>query len=94
MIAILDLEKIAAQQLEEVHYAIIAARTAQTEWAGRSIKERARLIGALRPLIAAEAQRIAEVTAAVGARPIGEKLVSEVLPLLDLRQERRDKVNI
>ena len=83
MIALLDPEKIAAQQIEEVHNAVTAARAAQREWARRSTAERARLIGDLRPLIAAEAQRIAEITAAIAERPVAEKLVSEVLPLLD-----------
>ena len=83
MIAILDPEKLAAQQLEEVHYAVTAARAAQMEWARQSAAERAAQIGDLRPLLAAEAQRIAEITAAVGERPVAEKLVSEVLPVLD-----------
>ena len=83
MIAILDPRQIQAEQFEEVRGAVAAARSAQAEWALRSVEERARIIGDLRPLLADEASAIAEVTGAVGDRPIAEKLVSEVLPLLD-----------
>lgn len=83
MIAILDPQKILAEQLEEVNGAIAAARAAQAAWAQRPIAERARLIGNLRPFFAAEASTIAEITGVVGDRPVAEKLVSEVLPLLD-----------
>ena len=83
MIAILDREKMQAQQLEEVQSALFAARAAQHHWAQRATTERARLIGDLRPFIAGEATRLAEITAAVGERPAAEKLVSEVLPLVE-----------
>lgn len=83
MIAILDPRKILAEQLDEVNGALTAARAAQTAWAERPTAERARLIGDLRPLLAAEANTIAEITGVVGDRPVAEKLVSEVLPLLD-----------
>ena len=83
MIAMLDPQKILAEQLDEVNGALAAARIAQTCWAQRPSSERARLIGDLRPLLAAEANTIAEITGVVGDRPVAEKLVSEVLPLLD-----------
>ena len=83
MIAILDPQKILAEQLEEVNGALAAARAAQTDWAQRPTQERAQLVGGLRPLLAAEAETIAEITGAAGDRPVAEKLVSEVLPLLD-----------
>lgn len=82
MIAILDPQQILAQQHEEVHGAVAAARVAQTAWAERPIAERARIIGGLRPLIAEEAGPLAEITGVGGDRPAAEKLVSEVLPLL------------
>lgn len=83
MIAILDQPQILAQQLEEVQLAITTARTAQRDWAQRSASERARLIGQLRPLLAHDASEIALLCAAGLDRPVAEKLVSEVLPLLD-----------
>ena len=83
MIAILDPQKILAEQLEEVNGATAAARAAQIGWPQRPTAERARLIGNLRPLLAAEAHTIAEITGVAGDRPVAEKLVSEVLPLLD-----------
>ena len=83
MIAILDPEKILAQQRDEVSAALATARNAQVQWAQRPAAERAQLIGDLRPLLAGEAENIAQVAAAVGERPVAEKLVSEVLPLLD-----------
>jgi aldehyde dehydrogenase (NAD+) len=83
MIAILDRQKIVAEQLEEVNGALVAARAAQNVWAQRPAAARARLIGELRPLLAAEANTMAEITGVVGDRPVAEKLVSEVLPLLD-----------
>ena len=83
MIAILDPQKMYAQQLEKVQSAIAAARRAQIEWAQQSTTERARVIGTLRPILANEAAAIAEITAAVGGRPVAEKMVSEILPLLE-----------
>jgi acyl-CoA reductase-like NAD-dependent aldehyde dehydrogenase len=83
MIAMLDPQKLLAQQLSEVQNAVATARSAQMEWAQRSTRERARLIGALRPLLADEATRLGQITAAVGERPVAEKIVSEVLPLVE-----------
>ena len=60
-----------------------AARAAQVDWARRSTAERARLIGGFVRCSRRKRRRIAEITAAVGERPVAEKLVSEVLPLLD-----------
>lgn len=67
----------------DVRAAISAARVAQASWTLRSIRERAKLIGALRPLLAQHADEFARVTAAIGQRPVAEKMVSEVLPLLE-----------
>jgi acyl-CoA reductase-like NAD-dependent aldehyde dehydrogenase len=83
VIAVLDPQRMRAAEKEEVRDAIDAARGAQIEWARRPVAERAKLIGEIRPLLAADATEIARVTAAANDRPIAEKIVSEVIPLLD-----------
>lgn len=59
------------------------AREAQLRWAAQSIAERLQVIRGLRNLIAAEAESLAQETAAVSGRSVAEKLASEVLPLAD-----------
>ena len=59
------------------------ARTAQSRWSLTQIRERLRIVRALRHLIAENADNLASLAASVSDRPIAEKLVSEVLPLAD-----------
>ncbi len=63
--------------------AILAAREAQPAWAARSHAERARLIGNLRNVLAGKVEMLGRSAAAVHGRPLAEKLVSEVLPLIE-----------
>jgi aldehyde dehydrogenase (NAD+) len=60
-----------------------ATAHAQQAWAERTVSERARLIGSLRPLLSACANDLARAAAEVGERPLAEKMVSEVLPLVE-----------
>jgi len=83
VIAILNEEQIRHAETEEIRCAIGAAHLAQNAWATRPAAERARAIARIRPLLAAEATELARLAAAVHERPIAEKIVSEVLPLLD-----------
>jgi len=59
------------------------ARDAQSRWSQTPIRERLRIVRALRHLIAENADKLASIAASVSDRPIAEKLVSEVLPLAD-----------
>ena len=59
------------------------ARAAQSRWSVTPMRERLRVVRALRHLIAENADRLASIAASVSDRPIAEKLVSEVLPLAD-----------
>lgn len=83
MIALMDERQMRAAEAEEVHEAIGHARRAQFSWAAKSVSERARLIGKTRPLLAENATAIAQLAADVSDRPVAEKIVSEVLPLLE-----------
>jgi len=58
-------------------------RLAQREWAARPVSTRMEILRAWRYLIAEHSEALAAATAAVSARPVSEKLVSEVLPLAD-----------
>lgn len=62
---------------------IAAARVAQRTWTATPLRQRLRIIRQLRLAIAAEAIALARLAAAPNDRPIAEKLVSEVIPLLD-----------
>ena len=55
----------------------------QSRWALTPLRERLRIVRALRHLIAENADALGDAAAAVNARPLAEKLVSEVLPLAD-----------
>ncbi|MEP6955742.1 MAG: aldehyde dehydrogenase family protein [Chthoniobacterales bacterium] len=83
MIALLDPEQMLRAERAEVRSAIDAARQAQISWARQPTRERARLIGTLRPLLAEKVNEIARAAAAVSGRPLDEKIVSEVFPLLE-----------
>ncbi len=83
MIAMLDHRTVPRSENEQVRRAISNAREAQTEWVKRSARERAKLIGTLRSLIAQHASDLARAAAEISVRPVAEKLVSEVLPLLE-----------
>ncbi|CAN5518885.1 hypothetical protein BH18VER1_BH18VER1_01770 [soil metagenome] len=83
MIALYDERETLAAMRNDVREAVTAARAAQQEWFARPVRERAARIGAIRPLLAAHAAEIARVTASLSDRPVAEKLVSEVLPLLE-----------
>ena len=62
---------------------IAAARVAQRRWEAIPLRRRLRIVRQLRLAIAAEATALAQLAAAPNDRPIAEKLVSEVIPLLD-----------
>ena len=59
------------------------ARAAQARWSLTPIRDRLRIVRALRHTIAENADKLAGIAASVSERPIAEKLVSEVLPLAD-----------
>ncbi len=59
------------------------SRSRGSSWELTSIRERLRVIRSVRQLIAENADALAHAAAQVGARPLEEKLVSEVLPLAD-----------
>ncbi|MGI8438154.1 MAG: aldehyde dehydrogenase family protein [Chthoniobacterales bacterium] len=69
--------------LDPVRLAIVDARRAQLAWAEQSPRARARAMRELRILLAENASRLAHSAAAIGDRPVAEKMVSEVLPLLE-----------
>ena len=83
MIAVLDEHAMLEAEAADVRSAISSARVEQAVWSRYSVAERARLIGRLRPVIAEMATELARVTGAIHDRPVAEKIVSEVLPLLE-----------
>ena len=64
-------------------HAIAAARVAQRSWENVPLRARLGIVRQLRVAIAAEASALAQLAAAPNERPVAEKLVSEVIPLLD-----------
>lgn len=66
-----------------VREALHVARRAQQTWEQVPVEDRARRVGKLGGAIAEHAEELAAVCGAVDARPIAEKLVSEILPLAD-----------
>ncbi len=83
MIAVLDPQQMRGSEVEEIRQSIATAREAQRDWARLTIADRAARIGRLRPLLANFATELAQVTAQIHGRPVAEKMVSEVLPLLE-----------
>ncbi len=63
--------------------AIARARSAQRVWEETPVRQRLRLITAVRHAIAENATALAEAIAAILDRPVAEKLVSEILPLAE-----------
>ncbi|MBA3960752.1 MAG: aldehyde dehydrogenase family protein [Chthoniobacterales bacterium] len=62
---------------------IAAARQAQRKWEAEPLRRRLEVVRRLRLAIAVEATALARLAAAPNDRPVAEKLVSEVIPLLD-----------
>lgn len=58
-------------------------RSIDSSWSEMTVRERLRRIRSLRWLIAENADALAQTAAVVNARPTEEKLVSEVLPVVD-----------
>lgn len=63
--------------------AMSAARSAQTRWALRPVKQRLGFLRELRRLIAENARDLAAASAAERSRPVVESLTAEVLPLAE-----------
>ena len=62
---------------------VLAARKTQLLWAQCSLRERTKFFAKLRPILAERAEDLARAAAQSSHRPVAEKLVSEVLPLLE-----------
>jgi acyl-CoA reductase-like NAD-dependent aldehyde dehydrogenase len=77
----------------EKRSATVAERARRERWAALPVASRLDFIRRLRQLIAENAETLARATARATGRPIAEKLVSEVLPLVDACRwlERRAK---
>ena len=73
-----------ARRVEElVNSAMAAARIVQTRWAAIPLAQRLARVRELRRLIAENASRLAEASAAARHRPVLEALTAEVLPLAE-----------
>ena len=83
MIALLEKAADDSADAADCAIAVSAATSAQPDWEHRSTAERARCIGSLRPLLSACARDLANAVAAITDRPVAEKMVSEVLPLIE-----------
>lgn len=95
MIAVINHRQMQAAAAEEVQQSIATARQAQRTWAALPTAKRACLIGELRPLLADAAPDLASAAGLISRRPEAEKLVSEVLPLLEacrFLEKNADKV--
>ncbi len=60
---------------------VAAAREAQARWREAPLRERLRVIGRVRPLIARDGLALARAASAGSQRPLAEKLTTEVIPL-------------
>lgn len=83
MISSAGTEAVTSPVAARVRDALRVARHAQHTWEKLPVAKRARLVNGLRHQIAEHATSLATASAAASARPIAEKLVSEVLPLAD-----------
>ncbi|MDQ2867579.1 MAG: aldehyde dehydrogenase family protein [Verrucomicrobiota bacterium] len=63
--------------------ALASARSAQTKWREISVTQRAEIIGRLRHALAENSDALAESVAQTTGRPASEKIVSELLPLIE-----------
>ena len=71
------------QRAEKVNDLYAKARVVQTSWGLKPIAERVRFVRELRRLVAERADTLATAAAMVWDRPLSEKLVSEIVPLVD-----------
>lgn len=62
---------------------ISQARTAQVDWGATELRQRIHVVSRLRAAIAESATQLAALAAQPNDRPVAEKLVSEIIPLLD-----------
>lgn len=72
-----------ADATASVARAMSAARSAQTRWAQRPVKQRLGFLRELRRLIAENAHELAAASAMERSRPVVESLTAEVLPLAE-----------
>ena len=74
---------IAPRSPREQGTAVQRAREAQRQWGGVSLRRRLSILRRAREVFAADAERLAELSAATRERPVAEVLASEVLPMLE-----------
>ncbi|MGI9089311.1 MAG: aldehyde dehydrogenase family protein [Chthoniobacterales bacterium] len=70
-------------KVDEVRAAVASAQAAQPSWSARSLGERARWLGEVRAHLAENVDALARAAAAPASRSLSEKIVSEVLPLIE-----------
>jgi succinate-semialdehyde dehydrogenase/glutarate-semialdehyde dehydrogenase len=68
---------------EQVKEAVLRARAAQPAWAGRSFRERGRVILQARKLMLAERDELARLVSRETGKPVAEALSMEIVPVLD-----------
>jgi acyl-CoA reductase-like NAD-dependent aldehyde dehydrogenase len=68
----------------EVHGAVARARTAQSGWAARSFRDRAKIILRVHQLVLKQLDDIAKLISRETGKPIAEAISMEIVPTLDL----------
>src|SRR5205807_4887326 len=88
---------------EEVARAVDRARAAQTQWAVKSFRERARVVMKARRVVLKELEEIALLISRETGKPAAEAIAMELTPSLDLMQYfarktesllQRERINI
>ncbi|MGK2230558.1 MAG: acyl-CoA reductase-like NAD-dependent aldehyde dehydrogenase, partial [Methanobacteriota archaeon] len=76
-------EEVVATTPEEVDEAVEAAREAQRSWEARSVKDRLRVLDVFQNHLIRRRDEVARTIAAETGKPVGEGLVTDLIPVID-----------
>jgi len=76
-------DEVEAATPDEVDEAVEAAREAQASWASRSVEERLRVLDVFQDHLIRRRDEVARTIAAETGKPVGEGLVTDLIPVID-----------
>ena len=76
---------------EDVEEAVESARAAQPDWANRTVEERLEVLDTFQDRLVREREEVARTVSSETGKPVGESLVTDLIPVLDAVRFLKDR---
>ena len=76
---------------EDVEEAVESARAAQPDWANRTVEERLKILDTFQDRLVREREEVARTVSSETGKPVGESLVTDLIPVLDAVRFLKDR---